>query len=251
MYCPKCGHKINDGEGQEYCDQCGQKLPYIESASLSGVSSHTETDTGRNNSPDTGSPWEDETSAGFFPALAMTVYQTLFQPAIFFRNMPRGRGQTLPVIYCLILGVAGAILGMVADSLAESPVMTHGSFVRQMAISSILLVPFLMITELYIGAVFLHLSMMIFGAAKENFATTIRVVSYSSSPNIFYVVPYFGWLLVAIWSFWITVVGIRVVGEVGLVRALITALAPTILLIILILAVALSLVGLIGIASFA
>lgn len=258
MYCPKCGHDIKNVEGQEYCDRCGEKLPqrYFNEPSEtdeSGASSkslpESSSKANQENSSGSSSPWEDEFSVGFVRGLILTINQTLFEPGIFFKNMPRTGGQLLPVFYCLIMGVVGAILGLVSESLVESPVMTHGHFVRHMAISSIFALPLLIVLEVYFGSLVLHLSMIIFGARKENFQATLRVVAYSSGPNIFYGVPFIGWLVVAIWSFWITVVGIKVIGEISFGRALLAALAPVVLIIVLFASLLFFVIGLIGISS--
>ncbi len=258
MYCPKCGQNISNGEGREYCGHCGQKLSGYQGdepidpreAGLSAESSVSDpVNSGQVRITEFSSPWEDESSVSFVRGLILTINQTLFHPSDFFRYMPRSGGQMLPVLYSLILGIIGAIFGLLSEFFAESPVMTHGNLVRNMAISSILVLPLLIVFEVYVGSLILHLSMIVFGARKENFTTTLKIISYSSSPNIFYGVPFIGWLVAAAWSLWITVVGIRVTGGVSLGRAILAAIAPAVLLIVIFAGMIFFLISLIGFSS--
>lgn len=258
MNCPKCGHEMVEGEGGRHCRICNDNLSEGSSTSVDDLtgsltpgSGQVESVTGNlyQNGLQSDSPWEDEVSHGFFRGLFLTINQTLIQPSDFFRGMPRDGGQWLPIFYCLILGVSGAILGLISETFVESPVMTHGNFIRKMSIASMVALPLLIFMELYLGALVLHLSMMLFGAAKEKFPTTLRIVAYSASPNIFYVVPFVGWLIASIWSLWITVVGIKVTGDVSYGRAVLAALAPVILLIILFAGLFILVLGMVGISS--
>lgn len=195
------------------------------------------------------SPWEDENSTGFFPGLILTLKQTMFTPAHYFEKMPRSGNWLLPVLFYLIMGVIGATLGLVSGFFVESPVMTHGALVKHMAISSILALPLLLFVELYFGALIIHLSMIIFGARRESFHATLKILAYSAGPNIFYVVPFVGWLIVATWSFWITLTGVRVVGGVSTGRALLVTVAPAFLVLAILFGILFLVVGLIGVSG--
>lgn len=258
MNCPKCGREIDVVEGQQYCSHCGEKLglDFNLAQENSGVLSKSpdESSIDPPGSESTQyqeypSPWEDENSTGFFSGLLLTIKQTILNPVDYFIRMPRSGKWWLPVLFYIIMGVIGAILGLISGFFVESPVMTHGALVKHMAISSIMALPILLFIELYFGAMVLHLSMIIFGAGREKFQTTLKIVAYSAGPNIFYAVPFVGWLLAGIWSFWITVIGIKVVGQVSTARALLVTLAPAFIVISVLIGLIFLIMGLVGISS--
>lgn len=259
MNCPKCGRETSVVEGQEYCAYCGEKflpdvnhMPSVENllGQTSKESVFSPAETLEDQQEKCGSPWEDENSTGFFQGLILTVKETMFNPAGYFKAMSRSGSWLIPVLFYVIMGVIGAVLGMVSGFLVESPVMTHGTLVRQLSISSMLVLPFLLFVELYFGSLMLHLGMIIFGARKENFVTTLKIVAYSSGPNIFYAVPFVGWLIAALWSFWITLVGIKEIGKVSLGRALLVTLAPAFLVFSILVGLFFLVVGMIGVSGF-
>lgn len=258
MNCPKCGREIDVVEGQQYCGHCGEKLaPDFNLAQETSDSIPKFSDESSIAPPglecsqhqECNSPWEDENSTSFFNGLLLTIKQTLLNPADYFTSMPRSGKWWLPGLFYIIMGVMGAILGLISGFFVESPVVTHGALVKHMAISSIMALPILLFIELYFGAMVLHLSMLIFGAGREKFQTTLKIVAYSAGPNIFYAVPFVGWLLAGIWSFWITVIGIKVVGQVSTARALLVTLAPAFIVISVLIGLIFLIMGLVGISS--
>lgn len=258
MNCPKCCQEINVVEGQKYCTHCGGKLTpdlNLESespetfATVSQESPIDQTGSRYNGDAEYSSPWEDESATGFLEGLLLTIKQTLINPVDYFIRMPRSGKWWLPVLFYLIMGVIGSILGVVSGFIAESPIVTHGTLVKHLAISSIMALPALLFMELYFASAVLFLSMKIFGAGRETFQTTLKIVAYSSGPNIFYVVPFVGWLVAGIWGFWITVTGIKVVGQVSTARALLVALAPAFLLISIFIGFMFLIIWLIGMSS--
>ncbi|MGD9818717.1 MAG: YIP1 family protein [Desulfomonilaceae bacterium] len=258
MYCPKCGQNISYVAGQEYCGRCGQKLlpdevsePSVQSFSNSTVEGSLESQSsgGLGDESQTDSPWEDEQSVGFINGLLLTIKRTLFKPYLFFRYMPRTGGHSLPVLYYLILGISGAILGLISETFVESPVMTHSNLMRQMSLASVLILPALLVFELYLGSLALHVSMMIFAAKKEGFETTLRIMAYSSGPNVFYAIPLIGWLIAAVWTFWLTVVGIREISVVSTARAFLAAIAPSFLVVALLFTFLVFFIGLVGLSG--
>ncbi len=258
MNCPKCGLEINFEKGQHYCSHCGEKLSQVlnlepESRgsfqAASDDSPINSTIVEPNQRQEYVSPWEDENTTGFFNGLLLTIKQTLMNPVDYFSRMPRTGKWWLPVLFYMIMGVVGAILGLLSGLFVESPVMTHGALVKHMAISSIMALPILLFIELYFGSMILHLSMIIFGAGREKFQITLRIVAYSSGPNIFYALPFVGWLIAGIWSFWITLIGIKVVGQVSTARALLVTLAPAFIVISVLIGLLFLIMGLVGISG--
>lgn len=258
MNCPKCGREINVVEGQQYCAHCGGKLtlefnPELKDpetfAPFSQESPFDQTGSTYKGDEEYASPWEDESATGFLEGLLLTIKQTLLNPADYFIRMPRSGKWWLPVLFYVIMGVIGSIFGLVSGLIAESPIMTHGTLVKHMAISSIMALPVLLFFELYFASTVLYLSMKIFGAGRETFQTTLKIVAYASGPNIFYVVPFVGWLIAGLWSFWITLTGIKVVGQVSTARALLVMIAPTFFLIPIFIGLLLLTIWLVGISS--
>ncbi len=203
--CPHCGNEIT--EGQAFCQKCGSRLV-------------AEGGTG---TPDGGrckTPWEDRAENGYFNGLFRTAKDVLLTPSDFFKKMAVTGGLTDPLLFAMIIGMAGLICISVWD------LVLHDSMQRFMTpemrnaagrgmtngIASplgMVMMPFLLIIWLFIVSGMLHLFLMVVRGAKAGFEATFRVISYSVSPFLFMVIPYCGMLITMLWMMTLTVIGLR------------------------------------------
>jgi len=206
MFCPHCGKEIADG--QAFCQHCGAKL--IEAAPVSMQREKT--------------PWEDRESRGFFSGLFSTLKEVLFRPSGFFKRMPVTGGLTDPLLYALILGMAGLIFSYFWQILIQGAmqgVMIPGmkSVPTQNLFQGIgmavlaFLSPFLIILGLFISSGILHVCLMLVRGARSGFEATFRVAAFGYSPYIFLVIPFCGSFIAAVWVVVLAIIGLREAHE--------------------------------------
>jgi len=175
-------------------------------------------------------PWEERATRGWIDALVENVKLCLFEPADFFRRMPRAGDLGSPVLYILILGWIGGGVTQVWQYLFGQ---WFGSFLGQpppalgFTIGMIVGFPFGIVIGLFIGAGILHLGLMIVGGAKSGFESTLRVMAYSTgSAGIFQVVPILGPLVGGIWGMVIEIMGLAKVNNITYLRATVAVFLP-------------------------
>lgn len=88
--------------------------------------------------------------------------------------------------------------------------------------------PLLVFVGITVWSVLLHGSLFLFGARKEPFEATLRIVSYASGPELFNVLPGVGWFVAMIWKLIMTIIGVREIQGVSTGRALVAVLFPVI-----------------------
>ncbi|MDQ2824060.1 MAG: YIP1 family protein, partial [Verrucomicrobiota bacterium] len=134
-----------------------------------------------------GLPWDERHQRGLFSAFFETLMMVLTQPGAAFTAMKGEGGFGEPLIYALIGGCAGGIVSF----LFSLGLQSVGFFAdRQnafgvlagMGIGSvvfIIILPVLIVIGLFIGALIVHLCLMIVGGANHTFETTFRVLAFT------------------------------------------------------------------------
>jgi len=222
VFCPYCGKVID--ESQTCCQHCGARLldnadPLI----AANVRSKT--------------PWEDRETIGFFDGLLKTVRAVLFTPADFFRNMRVHGGLTDPLLFAMIVGMIGLMFLSVWNILLRDSMQNfltpeikaaagRGMSNNFSSPAGAVMTPFLLILFLFIASGMLHLFLLLVHGAKAGFEAAFRVVSYSVSPFLFWVIPYCGSLIAMIWVLTIVVIGLRDAHETSGGKATTAVLFP-------------------------
>jgi len=205
MYCPRCGKEIL--EGQAFCQYCGVRLVAESSTSLSSTERHK-------------TAWENREEIGFFQGLFRTMKDTLFTPSDFFKKMPVTSGLSDPMLYALIIGMAGLMAHYFWDLLLYHSVPDFmGSEVRTAAGRSVVeglrspfaavVTPFLLIFWLFAASGALHLFLHLVRGALAGFEATFRVIAYGVSPCVFLMVPFCGMPIAGLWMMTIAMIGLK------------------------------------------
>lgn len=212
MFCPHCGKEV--AGNQAFCQHCGAGLAESVPALAPAAGGRTKT------------PWEDRENTGFLGGLFSTLKDCLFNPSESFRRMPVAGGLTDPLLYALIVGMVGMTflylwqillkgaaqsylpLGMAPPSV---PQVFQGIGTEFLTV----LAPFFIIIGLFITSGLLHLFLLLIRGARAGFEATFRVVSYSYSANIFFIVPICGSFIACIWALVITIIGLREMHEIS------------------------------------
>lgn len=232
VICTKCGRENSLSQGQNYCAFCGNSLRPSEHASRepSGDASFQEDAPGSSyNTSDRSEgfhscPWEKLDETGFLQGFFLTLKQSLFEPTRFFSRLPRSGGWINPIFYGVLIGTIGNLGGYLLGTLLDIPWVSQGKWSPGFTLFLGLIMPLLVLLGIVLWSILLHASLLLFGAKKEPFEGTLRIISYSSSPEVFNALPGIGWLVAVIWKLVLTVIGVREVQGVSTGRALLAVL---------------------------
>lgn len=230
MFCPYCGKEVS--EGQPFCQHCGANLREQATTPTETPAEPTRTKT----------PWEDREHLGVFNALLNTLKQSLFNPSEFFRKMQLTGGVTDPLLYALIVGMVGLMFlyfwqvlfkGAGVDNLMPSGMAAlagqqslHGGSLVLMAF----LTPIFIIMGLFVLSGILHLFLMLVKGAAAGYEATFRVLAYSYSTNMIFILPICGSFIGAIWALVLTIIGLREAHQISGGKAALAVFLPCVLI---------------------
>lgn len=178
-------------------------------------------------------PWED---LSLSPARAgwRTLTGALLSPGSFFgRHRPGPEwGQALffgvtvsatGMMLALFLSRLGALLPFDRTVGISSPSPGWG-LVQAMA--GILAAPFLALAFLVLQALWIHLWLILFRAGPKGLGATVRAVCYASPASLLLGIPFLGPILAWLGGFFILVIGLTRLQEVGALRVLAALFFP-------------------------
>ncbi len=141
--------------------------------------------------------WDEWEKYGFFTSLWGTWTGVLFRTDSFFKNLPNGRILNLLIYYLLFSGIT-----------LSSNLVTVASVTGQKISYTLYAGQFLWLIIIYfLIAIGLHFSIWVFGKTK-GFKKTLQIVAYSSSANIFSVIPVIGFIVTFYYKIVIYVSGV-------------------------------------------
>ncbi len=192
----------------------------------------------------TGPMWEVRAEVGVVKAAWETTKAVLLDPSTTFAHMKREGGLGAPLLYVVLLGTIGGIVGLaynlvfnISSQSFIPPEMRQqqsnmpfgaGMTVGVFIILAVLM-PALITLGIFIGSGILHLSLMICSGAKQPFETTLRTYCYAQgSASILQIVPICGAIVGGIWSLVCVCIGLSKTHEIGGGRAVLAVLLPAI-----------------------
>lgn len=186
---------------------------------------------------ETGLPWENREQLGFVNALFETIVMVLTRPEHAFTVMKREAGFGDPILYFLIMGVAGAVVSFVFSSILRAVGLMSGdgsglSAMVGAGFGSVLMLvaaPLFLIIGLFISAGITHLGLMLLGGANRPFETTLRVIAFScGSASVCQLFPVCGGLIAGVWSVVLNCIGLARAHQTDTWRAVLAVLLPVI-----------------------
>lgn len=182
----------------------------------------------------TGPPWENP--GPVFGRFVETMRGVLLDPTALFRSMRRTGGLGRPLTF----GIAGTLIGSLIGSLWQMMFMAGGgtfsdpSFGGEAAVATlfssgciIVVVPVVSVLAMFIAAGVYHLMLMLLGAARQPFETTMRVVAYSmGSTSLLQILPVCGSLVAAVWALVAYIIGLAQAHEISTGKAAAAVLIP-------------------------
>lgn len=225
MTCPQCGFEQPE---TDECIKCGiiisKHVQFQEMArSYEGQV--------REISAEEYTPWES--GEGFIRAFYRTTRDSLFSPSQFFKKISFGEGYWAPLIYGLIAGIIGngcAIFWvwlLIAQFIPwEKLPFQYGLSILQVIVP----LPFQQAIAMFVGSAIIHLCLMIVKGNNHGYKTTFRAISYSYSGYLFGIIPFIGLIIGGIYTFILTIIGVREGHGISTGKAVLAVLLPVIVI---------------------
>jgi hypothetical protein len=228
--CEQCGNEYTPTGVDNQCPFCGH-IPGTNIASAGEETYGEDEAEARGNCR-----WERRGSWLDLQAMFEMIRDVLLDPVNTFRKMKLSGDMASPLVFVLILGSVGMIIGCIWSILAQVFQLLparHGAeaFAVSTVVNIALMVfsPVLMLIGTFIGAGILHLCLMITGGEKNGFEATFRIVAYSSGATaLFQVVPFCGGIVAGIWALVAQIIGAREMHETTTGKAVVAVLLPII-----------------------
>ena len=170
------------------------------------------------------------------PRFLETVRGVLLDTVVFFRTMRRRGGLASPLTF----GVAGTLLGALIGALYQfmfasmSGGLGDVGSARDAAIVGLLssgcivvFLPLIAVVAMFVSAAIYHVMLLLLGAARQPFETTMRVVAYSmGSTSVLQIVPVCGGVFAAVWAIVANIIGLARTHEISTGKAAAAVLLP-------------------------
>ena len=176
-------------------------------------------------------PWES--GEGFLGPFFQTVRESLFSPGRFFKKISFGEGYWAPLIYALITGIIGngCAIFWIWLFMARLIPMHRIPYQYSLNIFQIIVpLPFQQAVAVFLGSAIIHLCLMIVGGNNNGYKTTFRAISYSYSGYLFGIIPFVGLFIGNIYTFILTIIGVREGHGISTGKAILAVLLPAIVL---------------------
>jgi hypothetical protein len=229
------------GGGMVTCPQCGFEQPQTDECIKCGIiiSKHAQFQEMarsvegqvREVSKDEYVPWES--GEGFIGAFFQTLRGSLFSPTKFFKKISFGEGYWAPLIYGLITGIIGNGFAILWIWLFTAQMIPMDRIPFQYSLSilqTIVPLPFYQAIAILIGSAILHLSLIIVRGNNHGYKTTFRAISYSYSGYLFGIIPFVGMVIGGIYTFILTIIGVKEGHEISTGKAILAVLLPVLVI---------------------
>jgi hypothetical protein len=185
-------------------------------------------------------PWEQPA----YPALE-ALYETaklfITAPSQAFARVSLTGTLGRPLLYAVIFGwlgiianqayslaFRGAIMSMLSGLPGYNPKLMFG-LPMGFSIGIMFVAPIFVLIGIFIWAAILHLFLMLVGGANTGFASTVRVLCYAGTVQIFQVVPLCGGMIAGIWALVLWIIGIAIVHRTTQGKAALAVFLPLVL----------------------
>jgi hypothetical protein len=176
-------------------------------------------------------PWES--GEGFIKAFYRTTRDSLFSPSRFFKKISFGEGYWSPLIYGLIAGIIGNGCAIFWVWLLIAQFIPWDKLPFQYGLSILQVIvplPFQQAIAMFVGSAIIHLCLMIVKGNNHGYKTTFRAISYSYSGYLFGIIPFIGLIIGGIYTFILTIIGVREGHGISTGKAVLAVLLPVIVI---------------------
>ncbi len=187
-----------------------------------------------------GAPWERPEYYGFWGCFTRTLLGAMFRPREFFLHVRCEMSLIRPLLFYVLMSIIQMLAirfwtirylrEVIARGADQNAKVFLETLMQNMNLPMVLLfTPFAaLFLAVFIAGVF-HLMFRIVQPGKADFATTLRIVCYSSAPFILYIAPLFGGDIGRGWSIALAFLGCKYALNMPWTRTLL-AMLPFVLL---------------------
>jgi hypothetical protein len=254
--CPRCASVFStDRSGLQFCPNCGQQVdvPPFPGAPPEGAGAGWGGPSGPGGPGSFGpgaavredTPWERRATVGWLSGLYETWKRTIFSPQIFWATVKPNGSWTDALIYAWILFGIGLLLSAplgqlglgrwgyqaALEQLRDLPPGVRTmleSYGTGFGVLQLVFTAVLYPLGLIIYAAIQHLFCLLFGAGKNGYYATFRVLAYASATNVLGTLPCIGFIA-GIYGMVLVIFGLASVQETTLGRAAAAVLVPVLL----------------------
>ena len=243
-FCPYCGVHFTDddpppGSEIDIVIEDEEKTQQPETVPPEPETKHRQ---GPSDGDGGGTAWEDGNELSLLERLTHTWTESIFHPADFFREMKISNRIGPALVYGFIFKFLGQVLGnfwarkqldAMADKMDQMPAFMQLIYDRYLesvtqmgTVEQLILTPFMVLFSMLVIPLIFHVSMNLFGVARNGFATTFRVNAFAEGAAIFQAIPFLGGLVYFIVWLILVVTGWRECHETSTARVLISLVIP-------------------------
>jgi len=178
--------------------------------------------------------WEMRSSWLDVAAFWRTSKSILFRPSAIFSALDYDAGIGSALVYLLIYGSLGQIIGRYWITLLG----IHYGIIESNALhntvrfaGTILVTPFIFLALVFVAAGLVHLVLRILLASRRPFSATFQVMAYASgATSIVNVIPFLGRILMPLWALVLYFVGLNKAHHTSKTKVFFALLLPLVIL---------------------
>jgi hypothetical protein len=192
-----------------------------------------------------------------------TVKEVLTRPRSFFRNLPSQGGMSTPLAFALVTHWISSVLGYlwslqfrsissswleqilseVSDDIdysGKSAFMDQTKHILSewfSGLGAVILDPFLVLVNILVSAFFVYIAARIFVTPGRHdrpevirYEAAVKIISYGLTPSVLIGVPLIGSMLSAIYTFFLTIIGVSAYYRVSTLRGMLIYLFPKVII---------------------
>ena len=235
--CPKCkftgaisATNRMDVEQPFFCPRCQTVLIYPDEKGAS-VTSFVQGE--RKTSQSRRVPWELRSSWLDLAAFWQTSKSILFRPSTVFTALDYKSGIGSSLVYLLIYGSLGQIIGRYWITILGIQYGTIDSNALENTLDfacTILLTPVIFLALILVAACLVHLVLRILLATRRPFSTTFQVMAYASgATSIINVIPFLGRIVMPLWALVLYLVGLSKAHQASKPKVLFALIMPIVI----------------------
>lgn len=176
-------------------------------------------------------PWERLDRFGFLQGVLQTVHRVLFFPTLFFATMPLNRGKARPLAFFVLVGAFSTLMvylwvmfgfSLSNETPGQNPTampLMNGAGVGLGWAAILVIVPASSVIQCFLVSGIYHFFLSLFQATSGGYEGTFRAVAYGAAPMVACVIPMLGLWVGMLWSFGVTLVGLKSVHKTDWNRA--------------------------------
>jgi hypothetical protein len=189
-----------------------------------------------------GPAWERLEQIGFFKAVGQTLKSVLLSPSVTFASMKREGGIARPMFFMILMGVMAGALSLTYYRLLPHPYTAPDQDPLQLLLAAVPVSGFTLLAIWFSALPFLlglfalassgviHLSLMMFDAARFPFETTFRTFCYvMGSAYVFQLIPYVAEYIAPVWALACLCIGMARAHESSTAKASFGVILPVLL----------------------